>query len=156
AIETVELMAVADDLDALAFDLPLELADLRGDLGLHLPKRSDQPVLDDTSLRERPLNLLRVALGAAAGLPFRSELHLAIEKGTKLHPRERVVLIARVADANLETTELDLLSELRGLLMEKLEVTLVRVELRIEALDGGGIARDALLRVLSEHAAETI
>ena len=74
----------------------------------------------------------------------------------ELVARERVVLVARVAEADLRAPHLDLPAQLGDLVAVPLEVVLVRVELGLEALNAGRIARDALLRAVAEHAAEAV
>ena len=68
----------------------------------------------------------------------------------------RVVLVARVAEADLRAPHLDLPAKLRHLVAVELEVVLVGVELGLEALHARGIARDALLRTVAQHPPEAV
>ncbi len=77
--------------------------------------------------------------------PVDGKLHLAHEKVPELIARNRVVLVARVADADLRAAHLDLPPDLGNLVAVALEVVLVRVELGLKPLEAGGVARDTLL-----------
>ena len=88
--------------------------------------------------------------------PRRGKLHLAIEQVAELVARRRVVLVARVAEADLGPPHLDLPAHVGDLVVVALEVVLVGVELGLEPLQARRIARDALLRPVAQHPAQAV
>ena len=66
-----------------------------------------------------------------APLPLRRELHLALERVAELRRApDGVVLVARVAEADLRAADLDLPAQVDDLALALLEEALVLVELR--------------------------
>ncbi len=153
---TVELALVALDVGCLEVDLRLQLQRARGDLRLEALEHGREPVLVRPDGREERRRLAREPLRPLAGLRRGDELHLVVERVAEIRARDGVVLVARVAEADLRATDLDLPAELVDLLAVGLEVLLVRVDLGVEPRDRAGIARDAPLGVLLQHPTETV